>query len=102
MRLKEDNDSYKASGVKRRQYRQSPAVDRIRRPRPSKNTKLWCKGKVGVEHDVQLEKIDGLNFTHNQGKYWRLIHWKCTNCGKTWLDSIHRTEEERKKLNKEV
>lgn len=40
-----------------------------------KNTKLWCKGKVGVKHDYELQ------VPHNDSFPFRMIPI-CLNCGK--------------------
>ena len=57
--------------------------DEIPRPRSSRKTRKWCKGKVGVEHTPKC-------FDYQAIKRWcggrvRLDGWKilvCTTCGK--------------------
>lgn len=53
--LSEDGDSWRANGVKRRDFRHTKGDPEVatRAVRGRKNTKLWCKGKEGVEHDVR-------------------------------------------------
>lgn len=52
MRLKEDNSSYRASGVRHKDARN--AKDEIPEKKTTRkhNRKRWCKGKVGVLHDI--------------------------------------------------
>lgn len=72
MRLKEDNSNYKASNVKRKLV-QTPEASRHK---SKKNTRRWCKGKVGTPHDFDITKIQRL-----VGRFmW--IKWNCKNCGK--------------------
>jgi hypothetical protein len=58
---------------RRRDERHTAIPDDAPRPKPgSKNTKKWCKGKVGREHKPECR--DG----HIQG--WKNL--VCTECGK--------------------
>ncbi len=50
MRLKEDSSNWKASNIIRK-VKQPPSVP-IKRSR--KDTKRWCKGKAGVEHEYEM------------------------------------------------
>lgn len=87
MRLKEDASSYKAMGLKKK-LEEIPAVFKHKN---KKDTKKWCKGKVGVEHNYELQvpKNEILGG-------WRLIPI-CNNCGKQDYHGVYywcNTEEE--------
>lgn len=69
--------------------------------RAKKNTKRWCKGKVGREHKVELgvskngwgrrqcEYVDWLRWLHDDG--WMCRHVRsCTVCGKVMEYSLGR------------
>lgn len=58
--LSEDSDSWKASGIKRRDFRSSKEDPEINRHTGNrkKNTKKWCKGKVGKQHIPVHLKVD--------------------------------------------
>lgn len=54
-----------------------------------KNTKKWCKGKVGVEHEPVIELNTKHMYGSNYGKkcrpdvWWGCYHHEvCKNCGK--------------------
>ena len=38
-----------------------------------KNTRRWCKGKVGTHHNYQMAR---------SRSFGRLLIWRCVNCGK--------------------
>lgn len=71
MRLKEDNSSWNASNVKRK-VAQLPD-EPVRRSK--KNTRRWCKGRVGVEHDYQWNVLPWIGTLKQRLKV-------CVNCGK--------------------
>lgn len=48
MRLKEDNSSWRASSILRKVV---PLPDEPKKPSSRKNTRKWCKGVVGREHE---------------------------------------------------
>lgn len=75
-------------------------VDVPDEPRPQrgrKNTKRWCKGKVGREHQPETvvnHQYTTSNWTECHESRWMPNHWscrhavQCTVCGKyvkTWL-----------------
>lgn len=78
MRLKEDSYSWKSGGVKRKMERQArdPVVER---PFPKKkDTKRWCRGKEGVEHEiVEREKTAGYHGIDVKER-------ACKNCDKVF------------------
>lgn len=87
MRLKEESNNYHASALKRK-LMQIPNVVKLK---SKKDTKKWCKGKVGVEHDYHYEIPK-----NDLGGGWRLIP-VCDNCGKQdYHDVLYwcNTEEE--------
>lgn len=64
MRLKEEYNNYRASGLIKKDLQHDPTE-----PKPKykamKNTIKWCKGKVGVPHDYDFKKLHHLEI----GKY---------------------------------
>lgn len=94
MRLKEDDSSYKAASIKRREYRQSPIIDDKVAKKSKKDTKKWCRGKIGVPHEFEMEiprnsrgillgfRID---VCKNCGKHGRNMEHYCKTCA-LWLD----------------
>lgn len=55
-RVSQDSDSWKASGVQRRDARQIKDNPQVKHP-GKKDTKRWCKGKVGREHVLLTRSI---------------------------------------------
>jgi hypothetical protein len=73
--LKDDDSSWKASGIKRRDFRHThggPNTPKGRGKR--KNTKQWCKGKVGTPHILQHQQ-------HPKYPKWSHVDL-CVECGK--------------------
>lgn len=72
MRLKEDSSNWKASNIERK-INELPEEPRLARSK--KNTRKWCKGKVGTKHNYILISED---------HFMKWIYKKsvCTNCGK--------------------
>ena len=73
-----DPDSWQARSNKRRDFRHThdgPETSRHRGKR--KNTKKWCKGKVGVKHDFKPTpwRVPG-------GYSDMFIVDRCDNCGR--------------------
>jgi hypothetical protein len=67
--------SWHYSGIKRRDFKHDASGPEIIRPIVRKNTKKWCKGKVGKEHDYK-PKSHWMFF----GSIY--IMFKCLICGK--------------------
>lgn len=63
-RLKKDHGGYRTSGLWTK-YQQPTVHDTPLKPRAKKDTKKWCRGKVGVPHEFH-QRI-----------------WFC------WLDEVH-------------
>lgn len=75
MRLKEDSDSWKAMGLKKK----LKIIPDVPRSKSKKNTNRWCKGKVGVDHE--WENIVPHNSYHSTW-YKGVRQDVCKNCGK--------------------
>jgi hypothetical protein len=71
---------YKESNRKRRDARQT-AIPDIRPPGGSKkNTKKWCRGKVGVKHQPEWVSYNSTKHTSFAPNGWRLFI--CKKCGR--------------------
>jgi len=83
-RLKKDHSNYKTSGLwKKYQY---PKIEETpRRGKKSKNTRKWCKGKVGVKHDYELvQKHDWMKIPvckKCKKQDYRGVLYKCKKTG---------------------
>ena len=66
---------YRADLVHHKFEKQRPDVQEVPRHRSKKDKKRWCKGKVGVEHEVEVIY-----------KWWFSCH-RCKNCGK-WIGMV--------------
>src|SRR5271165_530401 len=73
--LKEDSSSYRASGVIVRDARHTHNGPSEPAHRSSKNTRRWCKGKVGREHKLVTSLI-----VESYGFPYVVRH--CSGCGK--------------------
>lgn len=80
MRLKEDKTNYRANSVIHKNTRNAKDELKERPRKAKKNTKKWCKGKVGVEHVPSewrlMKRFGGLCGTTFREKV-------CMKCGKT-------------------
>jgi hypothetical protein len=77
MRLKEDNTSWNASSILKRDFRHDHSENKMLF-RSHKNTKKWCRGKVGVEHVTAWHKHTWL--------FGEVMYvGKCKNCGKKFF-----------------
>ncbi len=74
---------YKESSRKRRDERQTK-VPNIRPPSgSSKNTRKWCRGKVGVPHKPKCVRYDEYENQHGESRWtkgWKVL--VCESCGK--------------------
>lgn len=72
MKISSDDSSWRAGGIRHRDNRHDHGTSEVPRHRgKKKDTKKWCKGKVGREHQIStVEKWD-----------WCLVD-KCMVCGK--------------------
>lgn len=76
-RLKHDHSGWRSHGLYKKY--QSPAVDEAAHSRKTKkNTRKWCRGKVGTEHVLRRY------FWHTgwESKRTNWIRSKCVVCGK--------------------
>lgn len=74
-RLKKDHTGWRTSGLWTKYQKPNVGDDTFNTIKSKyKNTRKWCKGKVGVEHNYQLvERHEGwLSFCQS----------KCVSCGK--------------------
>jgi hypothetical protein len=73
--------NWKEGSVKRRDARHTKSSDEHRTTVPNKrNTKKWCKGKVGVEHKPKCMKYSEVKRSGKLFDTWRIL--VCTVCGK--------------------
>ncbi len=78
MRLRERGDNWRASGLRRREARQTAVADESARPsRAKKDRQRWCSGKVGREHELGP-------WVYGRFGFWRNL---CQRCGKKFLRS---------------
>lgn len=105
--LKDDNSSWKAHGLKkkRRDWDNDPKPRNVKNKK--KSTAKWCKGRVGVEHDIQKELIVQLNplcakngTRDSNGHRIFCGHWRhhvirCVKCHKEFYQS-DKTAEQKK------
>lgn len=94
-------EDWKARANKRRDERHTKTPE-TNRPTPAKkNTKKWCKGKVGREHQTRVMSGEEKNrsFQHVDGsKFVSMKNWKfliCIVCGKE-LDIYYGGSSKRK------
>lgn len=82
MRIKKDKTSWHAGGVIARDARHEKSPDNTAKHLSKKNTKRWCKGKVGREH--QGEWVRYYELKHDGGRMgkcnWRIF--VCKRCQK--------------------
>jgi hypothetical protein len=81
---------WKEGANKRRDERHTKSPDEPDKGTPKiskkkKDTKKWCKGKVGVEHQLKCYDYDELknkntNLVGSYAKNWKVL--SCTICGK--------------------
>jgi hypothetical protein len=83
MRISQDDNSWKASGVKRRDFSHTHNGPDVAPSGKSKykDTKRWCRGKVGREH-VWVPNEKYARYEHTS--FWHVFSLavKCENCGK--------------------
>lgn len=56
-RLKKDHSNWRTMGLWKK-YQHPNVYETPKRVKRSKNTKRWCKGKVGREHDYKLKQTE--------------------------------------------
>lgn len=71
--------SYREGANRRRNARQAKPADAPVPHQSGKNTKRWCRGKVGVEHMPKCVPYKGTS-APEYAKTWREL--VCTRCGK--------------------
>lgn len=89
MRLKEDNDSWRSGGIKRRMYRQAPLTPEEEAPRRGYTSKKYKKKHVHTfeQRVIGTQTISRLGYPMRDGKYSRYeyevdkVLYVCTGCG---------------------
>lgn len=76
MRIKKDDSSWRASGILVRDERWDKSTPEVPKHKGNKkkNTRKWCKGKVGIEHVPHI-----VEFEYYTAYF---IYDVCKNCGK--------------------
>lgn len=76
-RLKRDHNGYHTSGLWLKY--QNPTTDEdLPRAKSKKDTKRWCKGKVGVKHSP-VRRFKHYSWSSRRS---RVVYTICTVCGK--------------------
>lgn len=87
--------------MRRRERRSALIEAEVPRHRPRKDTRRWCKGKVGQEHQPAVEvRRDGechpMSWWRNRGSYWFCYHQEvCVRCRKVLRLGLSRKECQR-------
>lgn len=84
-RISKDSTSWRAYGLAKRNedWENNPKRQPVKAKK--KNTKRWCKGKVGVEHNFESTLVVQTNpkcFTGVFCGHWFHYQNACTGCGK--------------------
>ena len=72
MRLKEDTSSWHSNGIIHRDNRHDHS-ERFYKLHSKRDTKRWCRGKVGVEHEYHR---------YLRGWHYHYVEARCVNCNK--------------------
>jgi hypothetical protein len=83
-RLKKDHGGYRPSGLWLK-YQQPVAVEEPARHRGKKNTRRWCKGKVGTEHAL-VRRFKHYGWSSRRSRF---IYTVCTVCRKEFYKIRH-------------
>ena len=73
-RIGRDHSNWAAGGVMRRDFRNTLIDDTPKKWPAKKDTRKWCKGHVGREHDFKP--------LHERFVHWVLHSEVCQNCKK--------------------
>lgn len=87
MRLKEDKSSWKSTGIIKRDNRHDHSDSFSKTKSKKKDTKRWCRGKVGVEHE--LLRTFQYMYWRNGPKRMNYVKCNCVNCGKEFFSKSH-------------
>jgi len=79
---------HKKTAAKRRDARHTKSSDKHQPVAGKKDTKRWCRGKVGVEHvtkcvryvDIKRDYISRVQLKDSEFRRWQILI--CTVCGK--------------------
>lgn len=72
--------SWKEDSNNRRDIRNIKISDEQTKVPNNRNTKKWCKGKIGHEHKLECKKYNDIKKPGNHRTSWRILF--CSNCGK--------------------
>ncbi len=82
MRLKEDNSSWRAGGIiKRDAQHGGPVQERSVQPK-HKDKVRWCKGRVGIEHQWLRQIPETGMFSRRHPGQTKITMEVCQKCGK--------------------
>lgn len=84
MRLKEDSSSWRGMGLK---AKAAPIPERPKY-KAKKDTKRWCLGKVGRDHDYEVRQPQGGMFSRGSYSEGRVRMPVCKRCGRQDYDRI--------------
>lgn len=76
-RLKRDHSGWNSSGLYQK-YQQPKIDEMVLKVKNKKDTKKWCRGKIGVKHDLQRH----FHYTTWFNKRTNFIRVECINCGR--------------------
>lgn len=76
-RIKKDHSGYHTHGLWKK-YQQPSVEDKPTKHKSKKNTKRWCRGKVGSEHAL-VRRFKHYGWSSRRSN---VIYTVCTNCGK--------------------
>lgn len=97
MRLKEDRSSYRAESLIKKEFVHTPIEDTGIKHKAKKNTKKWCGGVEGREHDWEMTAPSNSPFRNAimrkpvckkcKKQDWRNTEYLCQKCG-SWKGGI--------------
>ena len=76
-RLKHDHSGWRSHGLWKK-YQQPTVIEQPTKHKSKKNTRRWCKGKVGVEHAL-VRRFKHYGWSSRRSK---VIYTVCTVCRK--------------------
>ena len=82
MKISRDDFSWHASGILARDARHEKTEKQVPGHRAKKDTKRWCRGKVGREHEGEWKGYDEVNNTtpSNASRHRNLRYLVCKRC----------------------
>ena len=81
MKISRDDGSWHASGVLARDARHVKTEQQVAGHRAKKDTKRWCRGRVGKEHDLEWVNFwahrQNREYQPGDGNWWMSICKRC-------------------------